>query len=162
MPKSKELQASRQSAAQVQYAGFWLRFAAYIIDSIILNTAIFVLAFIVGIASVIFEGVAGAASGIVGVLGTSLIYILSFVGAWLYFAMMESSSKQGTLGKMALGMKVTDAQGRRISFGRATGRFFAKVLSALTLLVGYVMIGFTEKKQGLHDKIAETYVVMKK
>ncbi len=146
----------------MEYAGFWLRLAAYIIDSIILNTVFFVLALIVGVASAILQNVVGAAGFFVGALSMSLLYILSFVGGWLYFAMMESSPRQGTLGKMALGMKVTDLQGRRISFGRATGRFFAKMLSALTLLIGYVMIGFTEKKQGLHDKIAETYVVMKK
>jgi uncharacterized RDD family membrane protein YckC len=78
---------------------------------------------------------------------------------WLYYALMESSSNQGTLGKMALGLTVTDQAGQRISFGRATGRFFAKILSAMILLIGFFMIGWTARKQGLHDMIAGTLVV---
>jgi uncharacterized RDD family membrane protein YckC len=74
---------------------------------------------------------------------------------------MESSKYQSTLGKAVLGIKVTDLKGNRISFGRASGRFFAKIISSLTLGVGYIMIAFTEKKQGLHDMIAECLVVKK-
>jgi uncharacterized RDD family membrane protein YckC len=72
---------------------------------------------------------------------------------------MESSPKQGTLGKMALGIVVTDMDSRRISFGRATGRYFAKILSGLILGIGFLMVAFTEKKQGLHDILAGTLVV---
>ena len=60
---------------------------------------------------------------------------------------------------MALGMKVTDLAGNRISFLRATGRYFAKIISALILFIGFIMVAFTEKKQGLHDMIAGTLVV---
>ena len=74
---------------------------------------------------------------------------------------MEASSKQGTLGKMVLGIIVTDEAGNRISFGRATGRYFGKILSSLILLIGYIMIAFTKKKQGLHDLLASTLVVKK-
>lgn len=77
---------------------------------------------------------------------------------WLYFALLESSSMQGTLGKKALGMIVTDLDGNRIGFGRATGRYFAKFLSAIILLIGFVMVAFTQRKQGLHDIIASTLV----
>jgi uncharacterized RDD family membrane protein YckC len=59
---------------------------------------------------------------------------------------------------MALSMKVTDLQGNRISFARATGRHFAKYISAMILLIGYIMAGFTERKQALHDMIAGTLV----
>jgi uncharacterized RDD family membrane protein YckC len=83
------------------------------------------------------------------------------VAGWLYFAMMESSNKMATLGKMAIGIKVTDLNGNRISFGRATGRYFAKILSGMILMIGYIMAGFTEKKQALHDMIASCLVVMK-
>ena len=79
-------------------------------------------------------------------------------GGWLYFALMESSTRQATLGKMALDMKVTDDEGNRISFGRATGRYFAKILSALILLIGFIMVAFTDRKRGLHDMIAGTLV----
>ena len=79
-------------------------------------------------------------------------------GSWLYEAFMESSSYQATLGKMIFGMKVTDLNGNRISFERATGRHFAKWLSTMILGIGYIMVGFTERKQGLHDLLAGTLV----
>jgi uncharacterized RDD family membrane protein YckC len=80
---------------------------------------------------------------------------------WLYYALLESSPHQASLGKMALGLIVTDLEGNRIGFGRATGRFFAKFLSALTLGIGYMMAGWTERKQALHDMIAGTRVMRK-
>jgi uncharacterized RDD family membrane protein YckC len=80
---------------------------------------------------------------------------------WLYYALLESSTWQATLGKKALGLEVTDVEGRRISFGRASGRFFAKIISALILFIGFIMAGFTEKKQALHDIIAGTLVIRK-
>jgi uncharacterized RDD family membrane protein YckC len=85
-----------------------------------------------------------------------------FIIQMLYFAIMESSSKQATLGKMVLGIVVTDYEGRRISFGRALGRNLAKIISQVILFIGYLMVAFTEKKQGLHDMIASTLVVVKK
>jgi uncharacterized RDD family membrane protein YckC len=88
-------------------------------------------------------------------------YLLSIAIAWLYFAFMESSARQATVGKMALGIVVTDMDGNRIGFGRATGRFFAKYLSALILAIGFIMVAFTQKKQGLHDLIVNTLVVKK-
>jgi len=78
---------------------------------------------------------------------------------WLYAALLESSSHQATLGKMALGLKVTDLEGRRISFVRATGRHFAKILSGMVLFIGFIMVGFTRRKQGLHDMVAGTLVI---
>ena len=72
---------------------------------------------------------------------------------------MESSSRQATLGKMALGLKVSDLKGNRISFARASGRHFAKIVSGMILLIGYIMAGFTNRKQALHDMIAETLVL---
>ncbi len=86
-------------------------------------------------------------------------FVLSSCAGWIYEAAMESSSKQATVGKMALGLKVTDLEGRRISFPRATGRHFAKYVSGMALLIGYIMAGFTERKQALHDMIAGTLVV---
>jgi uncharacterized RDD family membrane protein YckC len=72
---------------------------------------------------------------------------------------MESSTSQATFGKMACGLAVTDTYGNRISFGRATGRYFAKILSALTLGIGFAMVGWTRQKRGLHDFVAGTLVV---
>jgi len=88
-------------------------------------------------------------------------YAVGLILPWLYFAAMESSSRQATLGKMALRIVVTDAHGRRISFGRATGRHFGKIVSGLILDIGYLMIAFTQRKQGLHDIMAECLVVLK-
>lgn len=76
-----------------------------------------------------------------------------------YFVGFESSAYQATPGKMALGLIVTDSDGRRISPMRAVGRYFAKILSAMILLIGFIMVAFTERKQGLHDMIASTLVV---
>jgi len=91
-------------------------------------------------------------------LGGGVTLILVLFGSWLYEAFMESSSYQATLGKMIFGMKVTDLNGNRISFERATGRHFAKILSSI-LGIGYIMVGFTERKQGLHDLLAGTLVL---
>ena len=94
----------------------------------------------------------------------SVMLILSgvmFIVQILYFAIMESSSKQATLGKMVLGIVVTDADGKRISLGRAVGRNLGKIISSIILLIGYFMIAFTEKKQGLHDIMAKCLVVVK-
>jgi uncharacterized RDD family membrane protein YckC len=90
----------------------------------------------------------------------SYMSIAMFAAAidWLYFSLMESSSKQATLGKLALGLRVTGNNGRRISFGRATGRYFAHFLTNLTLLIGYVIQVFTSRRQALHDLIAGTLV----
>ena len=84
--------------------------------------------------------------------------VFSALVSWIYEAALESSPYQATLGKMALGMKVTDLAGNRISFARATGRHFAKYVSGMIFFIGYIMAGFTERKQALHDMIAGTLV----
>jgi uncharacterized RDD family membrane protein YckC/type II secretory pathway pseudopilin PulG len=101
-----------------------------------------------------------AAAAMAGVFG--LVWVLGLVGTWLYSALLEASAQQATLGKMALGLAVTDAAGRRIGFGRATGRFFAKILSGLPANLGFVVAAFTDRKRALHDYVAGTLVVRKK
>ncbi len=134
-----------------QYAGFWLRLAAYLIDEVILTGIIIIAVMPLSVLSVLSENLAVA------------IGIPIYFGApWLYYALMESSKAQGTLGKMVVGIKVTDANGNRISFWRATGRFFGKIVSGMAFLIGYFMIAVTEKKQGLHDMMAGCLVVKKK
>jgi uncharacterized RDD family membrane protein YckC len=137
----------------MSYAGFWKRFAALILDTIILIIPTFIIGLIFGIA------LSATNVGEEGIEGLANVFGL-FLG-WLYNSIMDSSSKQGTLGKMALGIKVTDLNGNRIGFGKATGRYFGKILSAITLCIGYMMAGFTEKKQGLHDMMAGCLVVNK-
>jgi uncharacterized RDD family membrane protein YckC len=164
---------------EVKYAGFWIRFVAYIIDKIILSIVEIILfvpvLLLIGIAipfvndspqvehfTSVSYSVTNAYSGI-ETLGFSLfLLILLFVTVgveWLYFALMQSSKKQATIGKAAVGIIVTDHNFNRISFGRATGRYFSKWISGLILDLGYIMAAFTRKKQALHDFIAETVVI---
>jgi uncharacterized RDD family membrane protein YckC len=136
---------------RVHYAGFWVRFAASLIDGVILFIPALILNF--------FFVILAAAAEDEGIL--TIPYLISLVGTWLYSALMESSSLQATLGKMMVGIKVTNRHGGRISFGQATGRYFAKILSQLILYIGFMMAGWTEKKQALHDFMAGTLVVRK-
>ncbi len=160
-PYPPAVQPPAPGATYVEYAGFWRRFLAAFIDGIILN----LVSGVMGIAAGLVLGLSVAAAGRDVEGATEAIQVVSgmlgLVLSWLYYALMESSATQATLGKMAIGMVVTDLEGNRIGFGRATGRYFAKIISALILLIGYLMAGFTEKKQGLHDMIAGTLVVMK-
>lgn len=126
------------------YSGFWRRFAAFIVDSILIKMANFILIYIIG----------GGHFDLPSQIATlALIF--------LYFAGMESSSYQGTLGKVVLGIKVTDMDGNRISFLRAAGRYFGKIISSIILGIGYLMIAFTDRKQGLHDLMAGCLVIKK-
>ena len=142
------------------YAGFWKRIAAYIIDILIMLVPMFIIGVIVGYFAISsakteleIEVFSAGAEGLTRIIGIVL--------AWVYFATMESSSKQGSLGKMALGIKVTDYNGEKISFGKASGRFFGKILSGIIIGIGFLMVGFTSKKQGLHDFMAGTLVKIK-
>jgi uncharacterized RDD family membrane protein YckC len=130
-----------------QHPGFWLRFVAFVIDMIISNAGGFVMGLLFGI----FMGSQGikdqdVVGGLAGILGIML--------QWLYYTCMESSSKQATLGKMACGFIVTDLEGHRISFGKATGRYFGMIVSGLILGIGFFMCAWTERKQCLHDTMA--------
>ncbi|WP_260927549.1 RDD family protein [Novosphingobium sp. 9] len=142
----------------VPYGGFWWRVLAYFIDAIVMQVVMSVLGAIMGVGIGLGSVMGGmdqtGANFAIIALTTSISLVLS----WLYFAIMESSPTQGTLGKMAVGLVVTDEFGQRIGFGRATGRYFAKILSSLILCIGYIMVAFTERKQGLHDIVARTLV----
>lgn len=144
------------------YGGFWIRVLAYIVDRIVVG--------IVFTPVLIFFGLRLATQlhGIAPNDPDQLGPIFHFVGnvgpialivQWLYEALLTSSSWQGTVGKHMLDLKVTDEEGNRISFERATGRYFAKIISSLALGIGYLMVAFTERKQGLHDLIAHTLVM---
>lgn len=138
------------------YAGFWLRVLAWFIDSLISCAVFFPLGLVIGVVM--------AASGSDPNSGDMLLVRLSsnglsIVAGWLYYSLCESSSWQGTVGKKVLGLRVTDLDGRRISFGKATGRHFGKILSGLILGIGFIMIAFSDQKQGLHDQLAGTLVV---
>jgi uncharacterized RDD family membrane protein YckC len=88
-----------------------------------------------------------------------ILYLAVFLLAWLYEALLTSSSMQATPGKMVFGLRVTTLEGEQIGFGRATGRFFGKIVSSIIIYIGFLMVAFTERKQGLHDMMASTLVV---
>jgi len=145
----------------MEYAGFWRRFGANFVDSIILALA-------GGLVGGIVGGIIGAIMGASGlnldtIRSTAMFfgYVIAIILNWLYFTLFESSAKQATPGKMALGIIVTDLNGNPISFGKANGRYWGKIISALILLIGYIMTAFTEKKQALHDMMAGTLVIKK-
>lgn len=153
------------ATAGVHYGGFWIRVVAAIIDAIIVRIPVHVFGTMLGL-----SGLAAAGMGLGGfghgvaalpliIFGGGVLALFVIAGSWLYEAFMLSSPYQATLGKMIFGMKVTDLYGNRISFARATGRHFAKYLSGpFTLFIGFMLVGFTERKQGLHDMIAGTLV----
>lgn len=149
------------------YGGFWIRLLAHLIDHVILGAIAAPLFFIIALPTIV--RVAHEAERnqepspemIMAILSSVFLYAaIAFVGQWLYEALLTSSTWQGTIGKRVLRLKVVDEAGNRISFGRATGRFFAKVLSSMFFCIGFIMVGFTERKRGLHDMLAST-VVMK-
>jgi uncharacterized RDD family membrane protein YckC len=128
---------------QLNYAGFWIRFAAALIDGVIL---------------IVLRGALILLMGGSFLQPSAAVSILAIVVQLLYFVLMESSAKQATIGKMAVGIKVGDEFGNRISPARALGRYLGKIVSFLILFIGYMMAGWDEKKQALHDKMASTYV----
>jgi uncharacterized RDD family membrane protein YckC/Tfp pilus assembly major pilin PilA len=131
------------------YAGFWRRAAAYIIDYIVLFIAV-----VVGFGAIAASDIPPERAAVLHMLVVYGLY-------WLYRAGMHSSSFQATVGKLVLGIKVSDLAGQRIGFGRSTGRVIAEFLAGLTLGVGFVMAGFTKRRQALSDMIAGTLVVKK-
>lgn len=154
------------------YAGFWLRLVAVIIDGIIIGVAqsflivpllaAMGLGFATGADSLDFSDPEQAA-GLIASIGALIggYWILAMCIQILYFTFMESSKFQATIGKMALGLIVTDLNGGKLDFAKAFIRNLCKIISNVTMLIGYIMAGFTEKKQALHDMIASTLVVKK-
>jgi len=150
-------------APSVEYGGFWLRFLAFLIDGAVLGLGIFVVAipliFLTGLGTYLSQIHPEEEAGDAGfwlIMGVIFLFAtVSLAVTWLYHAWMESSEWQATVGKKALGLVVTDMEGRRVSFGRATGRHFGKIVTNLIpAFVGYIMAGFTAQKQALHDMIS--------
>jgi uncharacterized RDD family membrane protein YckC len=131
------------------YAGFWRRAVAYLIDVALLTG--------IGIAAFALWAQALRPDALIGWLETYPWVPLLVQG--LYFALLESSRLQGTLGKALLGLRVSDYDGRRIGLLRAIVRYFGRLISELILMLGFLMVLFTERKQGLHDFLARTYVL---
>lgn len=149
----------------VVQAGFLKRWAALFLDQLVIGIAFYALMFLVVLVAAVVGGVGNLQAldsedppgwVIAAYIGLTLFYYLA---AGTYYALMESSSHQATLGKMALGIKVVDRNGGRLTLAHAAGRWFAASLSYLTLYIGFLMAAFTDRKQALHDLIAGTFVV---
>jgi uncharacterized RDD family membrane protein YckC len=171
-PGSPSLPASA-AQSNIGYAGFWLRLVAAIIDGIVISIPLMPVFFLVFIDifrhAQDFQGRQDPA-GLMTILGPKigLIFFISAIASWLYWGLFESSAWQATLGKKALGIIVTDLEGRRISFGRASGRFWAgrgvgaiPYLGGTYFLIDCICVGFTAKKQAIHDMIASCLVLRK-
>lgn len=154
------------------YAGFWLRFVAYIIDYIIIYVVqSFIFIPVLGLLGITFAANVGNVENMsdaeaLGMFGSMMAVagataLLTTVIAILYWSLMESSKFQATVGKLALGLKVTDMEGKNLDLTKSLIRNVCKIISGMIIFIGYIMAGFTEKKQGLHDIIAGTLVVKK-
>ena len=160
---------SAGASAPRPYAGFWVRFVAYFVDSLILGIpftiALFAIFMLAGVGAMMRRAAPVNPNEIaanfapVFAMMIPVMFFLILV-SWLYYAGMESSARQATLGKSVMSLRVTNGEGQRLSFGHASGRFFAKIISGMIpFAIGYIMAGFTEKKQALHDLIAGTLVL---
>ncbi len=136
--------------------GFWLRVAAALIDCAAMFIPLLLITFVVIFMIRLISASKGYDSGLVILAVLPLVIMLA---VWFYFAVLESSPWQATLGKMAVGLRVSDIQGHRLTLGRSMGRNLAKCLSTLSVGIGYMMCGFTKKKQSLHDMIASCLVL---
>lgn len=149
------------------YVGFFRRALAFVLDLFVVQLVPSL------IVSILAAGIAGQISTLpegdmqtASVTGATLLLgllwqVLFILAYWLYFASLESSSWQATLGKKLLRIKVVDAQGARLRFGRATARAFSRLISHLSMNIGFIMAGCTQRNQALHDMIVQTYVVQR-
>jgi len=134
------------------YGCFWLRLGAYAVDCVVLLIPTLLVSFL-------YRQATPASTDAAQIVVDLVDICMNFVVWWVYTAVSLSSAWQATVGKKVCGLKVVGYDGSRISFGRATGRYFAGFLSVLLVFIGFIMIAWTRRRQGLHDMIAETYVV---
>lgn len=147
-------------APPLPYGGFWIRVVASLVDDLIRSAVLIPMCLILVLPTVRTMSQHDWEEGDLAPFFAMLFLALALavLGAWLYEALLTSSSWQGTVGKRMLSLKVTDLEGNRISFARASGRFFAKILSRMIWHIGFIMVAFTQRKQGLHDFLAGTLV----
>ena len=155
--KPAYLQRIREGGAMVgdmQYAGFWIRVAAKIIDGIIAGIASIIIMFLT-------IGVGAATGSEDAQIGAMVLYYVLALGLSITYYVWFHGKHGATPGKMACGIKVVTAEGDPITYGRSFGRFFADMLSGILLYIGYIMAGFDSQKRALHDHICNTRVIKK-
>ncbi|MFC1823362.1 RDD family protein [Thermodesulfobacteriota bacterium] len=143
-------------SSTMEYAGFWIRFGAKIIDGIILSIVNMLINIPVGILTVMVAP--NTDSTIATVIITLLSYILNF-GFGIAYITFFLGKYGATPGKMACKLKVVTPEGDKITYLRAFARYFGELVSALTLSVGYIMAAFDDEKRALHDRICSTRVI---
>jgi uncharacterized RDD family membrane protein YckC len=148
------------AGGEVVYAGFWKRAAAVFIDSLLVTLAFYAVAVVLAIAGVVsLSSLAGEGGGMAAAMWMGGLYLAYPILSATYYVGMETSGAQATLGKMAVGIKVTDTEGRPLTRGRALARWASHLICYLTIYIGYIVAAFTERKQGLHEMVAGTLVV---
>lgn len=147
--------APAEETGTMNYAGFWIRFVAKLIDGIVLSilagvitTLGFSSAFGLVIAGNIEAALRAFSLAALILMALNIAYNVLFVGKF-----------GATPGKMVLRLRIVRADGSPVSYGRAAGRFFAEWLSAIILNIGYIMAGFDDEKRALHDRLCDTRVV---
>lgn len=162
MENQNILDASPDTPSYARYGNFGERLVALLIDTIILYAVNMVIGLVVGGGGMAAMSAMDPEEGVGPMIGAMMgTMFISLVINIAYYAYFESSEKQATFGKQAMGLVVTDMNGNRISLMNAVGRYFAKIISGIILFIGYIMQAFDAKGQALHDKIAGTMVYKK-
>ena len=144
------------------YAGFWTRFAAMTIDGVIIIFFTTFLRWLIQDSLNLHPYEYSYDDELnLRIISYALWSLNLIIIQWCYFAGMESSPLQATIGKLATGIYVTNLKGERISFAQASGRHFGKIISGIILNIGYILAAFTEKKQALHDMMSNSLVLKK-
>lgn len=145
------------TVSQMNYAGFWIRFGAYIIDGVIMTVVNFIFGMVIALVGLSSLSQDDPSRALITTAISSLINLTIYVLYETYFV-----GKWGaTIGKMACGLKVVTPEGAPVSYLRAFGRVFAKMISAMIIYIGYIMAGFDDEKRGLHDRMCSTRVIRK-
>jgi uncharacterized RDD family membrane protein YckC len=152
-----------------RYAGFWIRFVALIIDGIIMGVVGTILTLplrllMVGstVTAVQSQDPTAALAILPAMMGAIGISMLVNIALGLAYEGYFVSNKGGTIGKLALGLQIIHVDGSRLTFTQAIGRYFARLLSAIILYIGFIMAGFDPEKRALHDRICNTLVIYSK
>jgi uncharacterized RDD family membrane protein YckC len=157
IPAIRELAALPPRPA---FAGFWLRAVAYLIDTVLISLVFGLIASLYPSTFIKYPDATTTSLASLPQL-TPIAFVITITATWFYYTVFEASIWQATPGKRVMKLYVSDLSGRRLTFARAAARNLAKMISSLTFLVGYLVAGFTEKKQALHDILASCLVLRK-
>jgi len=152
----KLAEGAKLNTGGLSYAGFWIRFAAVFIDGLLLWVVNFAIGMVAGLSAAQAIGAEPTAA-----IALQLLLAAVQMGIGITYETVMIGKYGATLGKMACKLKVVTADGGTVSYGRALGRYFAKLLSYLTCSIGFIIAAFDDQKRGLHDHICNTRVVFK-